>query len=127
MPELIAEQKNAKKRLFIASTKPKIYIDRILRYFEIRHFFKSIYGSELDVTRSIKLDLLRYIFSKLMFKENETVMIGDRIQDIEAAKCVGVSSIWLDYGYGDKFERDSANPDYICDSIDELRKLLNKI
>jgi phosphoglycolate phosphatase len=127
VPEFLAEQKNANKRLFIASTKPQIYIDRILKYFEIRHFFESVYGSELDGTRSIKSDLLRYIFSKLMFKANETVMIGDRIHDIEAAKCVGVSSIWVDYGYGDKLERDIAKPDFICDSIDELRKLLNKI
>ena len=41
-----------------------------------------------------------------MFKVNETVMVGDRVHDIEAAKCVGVSYIWADYGYGDRFERE---------------------
>jgi phosphoglycolate phosphatase-like HAD superfamily hydrolase len=54
-------------------------------------------------------------------------MIGDRIQDVEAAKSVGVCSIWVDYGYGDQSERDIAKPDYICNSINELRKLLNRI
>ena len=54
-------------------------------------------------------------------------MIGDRIQDMEAARCVGVCSIWVDYGYGDQSERDIAKPDYICNSINELCKLLNRI
>ena len=46
-------------------------------------------------------------------------MMGDRIQDVEAAKCVSVCSIWVDYGYGDQLERDIAHPDYICGSINE--------
>jgi len=40
---------------------------------------------------------------------------------------VGVCSIWVDYGYGDKLERDISNPDYICGLINELRELLNMI
>ena len=64
VPEFLAEQSAANKRLFIASTKPYIYINRILKYFEISHFFEGVYGSEFDGTLSIKLDLLRYIFSK---------------------------------------------------------------
>jgi phosphoglycolate phosphatase len=127
VPEFLAEQSSANKRLFIASTKPYVYISRILKHFEIRHFFEGVYGSELDGTLSIKSDLLRYIFSRQIFNTDEAVMIGDRIQDVEAAKSVGVCSIWVDYGYGDQSERDIAKPDYICNSINELRKLLNRI
>jgi phosphoglycolate phosphatase len=86
-----------------------------------------VYGSELDGTRAVKSDLLHYIFNELDLNPHETVMIGDRIQDMEAARCVGVCSIWVDYGYGDKLERDISNPDYICGSINELRELLNMI
>jgi phosphoglycolate phosphatase len=127
VPEFLAEQSSANKRLFIASTKPYVYISRILKHFEIRHFFEGVYGSELDGTLSIKSDLLRYIFSRQIFNTDEAVMIGDRIQDVEAAKSVGVCSIWVDYGYSDQSERDIAKPDYICNSINELRKLLNRI
>ena len=127
VPELLAEQSTANKRLFIASTKPYVYINRILKHFQIDYFFEGVYGSELDGTLSIKSDLLRYMASKLIFNPDETVMIGDRIQDMEAARCVGVCSIWVDYGYGDKLERDISNPDYICGSINELRELLNMI
>jgi phosphoglycolate phosphatase len=125
--ELLAEQSASQKRLFIASTKPHIYIHPILDYFDIKHWFEGVYGSELDGTRAVKSDLLRYIFNELDLKPHETVMIGDRVQDIDAAKAVGVTSIWVDYGYGAVAERNAAKPDYICDSIEDLRSLLNKI
>jgi phosphoglycolate phosphatase len=125
--ELLEEQTRVNKRLFIASTKTHVYIHALLNHFEISHFFEDVYGSELDGTRSIKTDLLPHIFSDIMLSVNETVMIGDRIQDMEAAKYVGVSSVWIDYGYGDKLEREIVKPDYICSSIYQLRRLLSNI
>ncbi len=125
--ELLGEQSAAKRRLIIASTKPLVYIHKILEFFKIEQFFDRVYGSELDGTRSIKSDLLSYIFGELNLDTHETIMIGDRIHDIEAAKFVKINSIWVDYGYGDASERKAANPDYICDSISDLRNLLNTI
>ena len=127
VPDFLAKQFDGNKRLFIASTKPHVYINKILKYFEIDQFFEGVYGSELDGTLSVKSDLLRHIFSEIIISVNETVMIGDRIQDVEAAKSVGVCSVWVDYGFGDESERNIANPDYICRSINELGRLLNTI
>ena len=39
VPELLAEQSTASKRLFIASTKPYVNINKILKHIEISHFF----------------------------------------------------------------------------------------
>ena len=39
VPEFLAEQSAANKRLFIALTKPYVYINRILKYFKISPFF----------------------------------------------------------------------------------------
>ena len=125
--ELLAEQSALEKRLFIASTKPHVYIHPILEHFDIKHWFERIYGSELDGTRAVKSDLLRYIFAELDLNSDKTVMIGDRVQDMDAAKAVGVTSIWVDYGYGDEAERNAAKPDHICSSIEELSSLLNTI
>jgi phosphoglycolate phosphatase len=127
MNELLNEQLISGKHLFIASTKPHVYIRPILDYFDISQYFESVYGSKLDGTRSIKSDLLRYVFSELQFNPDETVMIGDRIQDIDGAKSVGITSIWVDYGYGDAAERKVAIPDHVCDTIEELQDLLNSI
>lgn len=125
--ELLAEQSSADKRLFIASTKPHVYIHPILEHFNLTHWFERVYGSELDGTRAVKSDLLRHIFAELDLIPEETLMIGDRIYDINAAQAVGATSIWVDYGYGDAAEREAAQPDHICHSIKELRALLNTI
>ena len=125
--ELLAAQAAAGKRQFIASTKPHVYIQPILEHFELGHWFERVYGSELDGTRAVKTDLLHHIFAELDLIPAETVMIGDRMHDIDAAKAVGATSIWVDYGYGSAKERDRAEPDYICASIEELGVLLNSI
>jgi len=125
--ELLVEQSATKRRLIIASTKPLVYINKILEFFEIAQFFDRVYGSELDGMRSNKSDLLSHIFAELKLNPHETIMIGDRIYDIEAAKALRINSIWVDYGYGDELERKIANPDYICGSIDDLRSLLDRI
>jgi phosphoglycolate phosphatase len=125
--DLLAEQSSLEKRLFIASTKPHVYIHPILEHFEIKHWFEGVYGSELDGTRAVKSDLLQYIFNELNLDPHKTVMIGDRVHDMDAAKAVGVTSVWVDYGYGDEAERDAAKPNHICNSIEELSALLNAI
>ncbi len=125
--EMLEQQSSLDKRLFIASTKPHVYIHPILEHFNIKQWFERIYGSELDGTRAVKTDLLRHIIADLELVPEETLMIGDRVHDMDAAKAVGVTSIWVDYGYGDAAERNAANPDYICNSIDELGQLLNRI
>ena len=125
--DLLSEQSKAEKRLIIASTKPRVYVGRILDNFNITHFFEKVYGSELDGTRSNKSDLLYYIFQDLILDPDQTVMIGDRITDIEAAKYMNIRSVWVNYGFGDASERNLAKADYICNSPTELRALLNTI
>ena len=125
--ELLNEQSTVNKRLFIASTKPSVYIDRILEYFDIKHFFEGAYGSELNGKWSNKEELLCHILAELRLNLDETLMIGDRKQDIEAAKFVGIKSVWVGYGFGDEIERENAEPDYVCDSINDLRILLKTI
>ena len=125
--DLLSAQAAAGKRQFIASTKPHVYIHPILEHFNLQHHFERIYGSELDGTRAVKTDLLHYIFAELDLDPAETAMIGDRVHDMDAAKAVGVTSIWVDYGYGDEAEREQAEPDHICSSVAELGALLNSI
>ena len=62
-----------------------------------------------------------------MLDPDQTIMIGDRITDIDAAKYMNIRSVWVNYGFGDASERNLAKPDYICDSPRELRAFLNTI
>jgi phosphoglycolate phosphatase len=52
------------------------------------------------------------------------VMVGDRHHDIDGAKAVGISSVGVLYGYGDREEHEAAGADAIAESVDELRTAL---
>ena len=51
-------------------------------------------------------------------------MIGDRKHDIIGVKAVGIDSIGVLYGYGDREELMTAGADYIVEDIEELMSLL---
>lgn len=51
-------------RLFVATSKPTVFAERIIEHFELSEFFEAVCGSELDGTRSDKTDLLATSFGK---------------------------------------------------------------
>ncbi len=86
-------------RLYLATSKPHVYANRIIEHFQMRHYFEAIYGSELNGTRSNKSDLLRFVLSDTRTEENAT-MVGDRKEDVTGALENGMSVIGVTYGYG---------------------------
>ena len=51
-------------------------------------------------------------------------MVGDRRQDILAAKECGIASCGVRFGYAEEGELENAGADYIADDFDELYKIL---
>jgi phosphoglycolate phosphatase len=51
-------------------------------------------------------------------------MIGDKKEDIIAGKTNRVKTIGVTYGYGTLQEIKDAAPEYICNSPQEIQKLL---
>jgi len=115
------------KSLFIATSKPHVYAKPILDHFGLTHYFRGIYGSELDGTRSNKRHLLGHLLAEQKLNAAETVMIGDRRHDVDGARANGLATIWAAWGYGDDAERDQVKPDHICHAIDELAELLGRL
>lgn len=109
----------------VASSKPTVYVDRILKHFGITGYFDVVMGSELDGRRTNKADVVREALYNLNIEDNDTVvMIGDRCHDIIGAKENGICSIGVSYGYGSRNELEQAGADYIVESIIGLGKIL---
>lgn len=51
-------------------------------------------------------------------------MVGDRKHDIHGARQVGIDSIGVLYGYGDKEELIEAGAERMVNSVEELREAL---
>ncbi len=115
------------RNLFVATSKPQVYAKPILEHFGLAHYFQGIYGSELDGARSDKRHLLGHLLAEQKLTAAETVMIGDRRHDAEGARANGLTTIWVEWGYGDKAECDEVKPDHICPTIDHLANVLNRL
>ena len=90
--------------LAVASSKPQVFVERILEHFHIARYFRVVVGSELDGTRVNKEEVieeaLRQLFGDKPVDKSQVYMIGDRRYDAEGAKKVGVESVCVTYGYG---------------------------
>lgn len=111
-------------RLFVATSKPTTFANRILEHFNLLENFEYVCGSELDGTRSDKTEIITYIIDKFNLDKEQTIMIGDRKHDIIGANNNKIHSIGVGFGYGDEEELLNISPTYIVNTVTELADLL---
>lgn len=81
-------------------------------------------GPELDDYHTNKTDLIASTLTNFKLVPEETVMIGDRKEDIIAGKSNRVVTIGVIYGYGSEEEIVNSAPDYICNSPRGIRQVI---
>ena len=102
--EVLTTLSQSGHRLFVATSKPHVFADRIVEHFGLRHHFEHVFGSELDGTRVDKSDLLAYALKTTAVDPAKTLMIGDRSHDMVGARNNGMQGIGVLYGYGNRDE-----------------------
>jgi phosphoglycolate phosphatase len=128
VPEMLAELAGAGTTLAIASSKPTLYVERILEHFELSQHFAYVAGSNLDHTRVAKDEVIAHALSLLPVADTRrVVMVGDREHDILGARAHGLESIAVAYGYGTAEELRGAEPLAIAETVEELTALLTAI
>lgn len=120
IPELLTALLSQGRRLFVATSKPKVFADIVIRHFELEPYFTAVYGSELDGTRADKAELIRHLVTEQQLSTSDTIMVGDRKHDIIGAQKNGLPAIAVGYGYGSTQELRDALPDYIFNTVSEL-------
>ncbi len=55
---------------------------------------------------------------------SKALMIGDREHDILGAKKIGIDSLGVLFGYGDRKELEEAGADYIAETVEEIGKVI---
>ncbi len=107
-------------RLYVVTSKPRPFAERIIDYFNLTNFFEGIYGSELDGRYAEKTELMAHALQQETVDTAAAVMIGDRRYDIAAATAHDIRSIGVLWGFGDRTELESAGADAICTLVPEL-------
>ncbi|MDX1709187.1 MAG: HAD family hydrolase [Desulfobacterales bacterium] len=108
IPEVLQALQNNGHTLYVATSKPTVYAERIIDHFGLQRYFKCIFGSELDGTRSDKTSLITHILQTELIASSETSMIGDRKHDMIGAKTNEMYGFGVLWGYGTKDELENS-------------------
>lgn len=104
IPQLLRGWRAKGKRLYLATSKPEVYAKRIVEHFRLDRYLSGVHGSELDGRRTDKVDLLEHVIRSEKLLPGECAMVGDRKQDVSAARYHGMRAIGVLWGYGSREE-----------------------
>jgi phosphoglycolate phosphatase len=120
IPEMLVEIRARTPAAFVATSKPTIYAERIVRHFDLDRHFVRVYGAELNDSRDDKTTLLAYLLARESLMPDAAIMIGDRAGDVRAAHANGLRAIGVLWGYGSEHELRTAGADLVCADPREL-------
>jgi phosphoglycolate phosphatase len=118
--ELLEELVSQDRVLMVATSKPTVFAEKILNYFNISKYFDFVCGSNLDGTMTDKTEIIKYIIDEKNLEKSRTIMIGDRKHDIIGAHNNEIASIGVGYGYGSAKEMEDIKPIYYIKVVKEL-------
>lgn len=132
--QMLVRLQQAGCHLAVASSKPEVFVKKILEHFGMLSCFEVIVGSELDGSRVRKEEVLEEALRRLLgesasLDENsaqavDVVMVGDRKFDVQGAKAYGIASVGVAYGYAAEGELEEAGADRIVETVQELEEAL---
>ena len=124
IPEGLERLRRAGHRLWVVTSKPHVYAQKILGHFNLDGWFEAVYGSELSGVNADKADLIRHVLRIEGIGAEEPWMVGDRVHDVEAARKTGIAAIGVLWGYGTEEELSNARPHHLVRSMAELCDLV---
>lgn len=100
IPEMLAELRNAGKRLVVATSKPEETAVKVLRLFGLDKYFDCIAGASMNGSEDLKWQILSRAIKSVGGTPEECILVGDRKFDAEGAIQVGCDSIGAIWGHG---------------------------
>lgn len=96
-------------RLFLATAKPHVFARQITAHVGLSAHLEAEFGPEMDGTREDKAELLTHACAQLGLAPERCVMVGDRDNDLRAARANGMGFVAALWGYGAPGELDGAD------------------
>nr|WP_063571345.1 HAD hydrolase-like protein [Luteibacter rhizovicinus] len=115
IPELIASLSAAGHRLAVVTSKPLPHAGPIIAHLPFGHFFERVYAPDLSTAHSEKATMIAAALTDFDQPAEDTIMIGDRLYDMEGAVANGVRGIGVLWGFGDRRELEGAGAWKIAD------------
>jgi phosphoglycolate phosphatase len=140
--------------LALATSKPQEFALRIMEHFNLAKYFAVQIGSGMNEELKYKADVINAVIDEIVsLYENgrlpeknaeilrscssreeiiaqvkaDSIMIGDRLHDIEGARQCQIESIGVRFGYAKPGELEEAGADYIVETPEELLELIKEL
>ncbi len=104
----------------VATNKPIEYTTPILHGLGISGYFRMALGGNSTPHRKPHPEMIRETLKALGGDPRRTLMIGDGVNDILAAKAAGTLSCAVTYGFTEPSLLLRENPDHVCDTLGGL-------
>lgn len=125
MDALLRQLRQAGRTTAVATSKPRVFAERMMEHFGWTDLFDVIMGSELDGHRQKKAEVIEEVLHRLGEPSiAQVVMVGDREHDVIGAHACGIECIGVLYGYGSREELEQAGADLIVEDMKDLHACL---
>ena len=125
VPDMLAAAVRASPRVFLCTTKPQPYAEKIVAHFGLAGFLSGVYGTSLDGNLDDKADLLAHLLASEGLQGEHCLMIGDRRHDVRAAQVNGARSLGVLWGYGSRAELVAAGVEALIEAPAEFSRALS--
>lgn len=122
--EMLQKLNEIGAKVVLATSKPEFYAQKILEMFEIDSEFCFLSGSNMDLTRYKKSEVIAHAVKSLGIWTEDVLMVGDRDFDVIGAKENDMDCAGVLYGFGNREELEAAGAKYIAKDVSELTELL---
>jgi len=106
--------------LQIVTAKPAVSARRVIEHFDVARFFDFVHGPALGDRACDKAALVGAALQMSGGARDQAVMIGDRAEDVLAARAQRIPAVAVGWGYGSRPELDGAGPVYVAESVTQL-------
>jgi phosphoglycolate phosphatase len=121
VPEFLSKLKSHGYTMYLATSKPTVFAERILLHFQIDQYFDFVGGAGLDDSRPTKGHVIQHVLEETGLQNiAEMLMIGDRKYDIIGGKGFGMDTASILHGFGSRKELQEAGATYIFEDLTEL-------
>lgn len=119
--ELLSQ--NQHKRKAVVTNKRIRFTKSIIEGLCPENTFELVLGAEMGLNLKPHPEMILKTLTQLNVPPEETLMIGDMMNDIHAARAAGIKVCAVSYGFGDAQELQAAKPDFFANTVADLKTL----
>ncbi|WP_195701339.1 HAD hydrolase-like protein [Companilactobacillus futsaii] len=121
MKDMLQQLKDAGYNLYISSVKTESMLKILIPHLGLDDYFEGFYGqSEDGFSRNTKPAILKYGLDDSKSAAEDSIMIGDRMTDMQGGVQNNVHTLGITYGFGDHKELAESGADLIVEHVDDI-------